>query len=222
MAMGGTLPAWWFHCAAYQSIVQIPMHNPLFPRAQYVASRRWYFWVNTVAASPYLSPTSRKRIYCAMGMDIDPGAYEIGSGCYFHSADLRIGPGSRINDRCWFENTGRVTIGAGVAVAPHVRVITSTHRIGPSSSRVSGGWEYHPVTLEDGCWLGAGVLVQPGVTIGRGCIIAPGAVVAVDTEPDWLYGGVPARKLRQLDEVERVTTLRTLESLHIARARMRA
>jgi maltose O-acetyltransferase len=198
------------------------MRNPFLPRTRYAASRRWWFWVNTVAASPYMSQKGRKRIYRAMGMDISPDAFEIGSGCYFHSADVRIGPGSRINDRCWFENTGRLTIGAGVAVAPHVRVVTSTHRIGPSLSRGSGGWVFHPVTLDDGCWIGAGALIQPGVTIGRGCIVAPGAVVAVDTEPDWLYGGVPARKLRQLDESERPTTRRPLTSVQVARARARA
>jgi maltose O-acetyltransferase len=198
------------------------MHNPLRPRTTYAASRRWTFWVNTVAPSPYMSQEWRKRIYRGMGMDIHPEAFEIGSGCYFHSADVSIGPGSRINDRCWFENTGRLTIGRGVAVAPHVKVITSTHRIGPSSSRVSGGWEYRPVTFEDGCWIGAGALIQPGVTIARGCIVAPGAVVAVSTEPDWLYGGVPARKLRQLDEIERPTPIRARAPLHLARARAQA
>lgn len=198
------------------------MHNPLRPRTTYAASRRWTFWVNTVAASPYMSQRWRKRIYRAMGMDIHPEAFEIGSRCYFHSADVSIGPRTRINDRCWFENTGHLEIGAGVAIAPHVRVVTSTHRIGPSWSRASGGWVYHPVTIGDGCWIGAGALVQPGVTIERGCIIAPGAVVTVNTEPDWLYGGVPARKLRQLDATERPTAVRRLTAVQARRVWARA
>lgn len=186
------------------------MVNPLRPRASHAASRRWWFWVNTVAASPYVGPDLRKRIYRSMGMDIDPDAYEIGSGCYFHSADVRIGPGSRINDRCWFENTGRLTLGSGVGISAHVVIITSTHRIGPSSSRPSGGWEYHPVTLEDGCWVAARALIQPGVTIGRGSIVAPGAVVTADTEPDCLYGGVPARLIRRLEDPEEAVALRAV------------
>ncbi len=176
------------------------MRNPLLPRTQHAASRRWSFWVNTVASSPYLTPAARQRLYRAMGMDISEAAYEIGPRCYIHSSDLSIGAQTFINEACWFENTARVRIGRGVAIAPRVTIITSTHHIGPSQARGGGGWYYLPVTLQDGCWIGAGVLIQPGVTIGRGSIVAAGAVVAADTEPDWLYGGVPARKIRPLDD----------------------
>lgn len=174
------------------------MFNPLLPRTHHAGSRRWQFYVNTLAASPYIGPRTRTRIYRAMGLGVSSGV-EIGSRCYIHSADISIGAGSFINSFCWFENTAHLHIGRGVAIAPRVVVITSRHRIGPSSARASGGWYYLPVTLEDGCWIGAGALIQPGVTIGRGSIVAAGAVVAADTEPDWLYGGVPARKIRPLD-----------------------
>lgn len=195
------------------SILAASVQNPLRPRARYAASRRWSFWVNTVAASPYTGRETRKRIYRSMGMEIDPEAYGIGPGCYFHSADVAIGAQTMINDRCWFENTGRLTIGSGVAIAPHVVIVTSTHRIGPRAARASGGWEYRPVTIGDGCWIGARALIQPGVTVAPGCIIAAGAVVTADTEPDRLYGGVPARPLRHLD----APTLRVASAADAAR-----
>jgi maltose O-acetyltransferase len=179
------------------------MRNPLLPRTSHAASRRWYFWANTVAGSPYIGAEARKRIYRALGMEISSETFDIGSRCYVHSSDLVIGPHSFINSFCWFENTARLTIGRGVAVGPRVVVITSLHTIGPSSARASGGWHYLPVTFEDGCWIGAGALIQPGVTIGRGSIIAPGAVVTENTEPDWLYGGVPARQIRPLADEDR-------------------
>jgi hypothetical protein len=50
------------------------MHNPLLPRVSHAGSRRWWFWVNTVAASPYAGQRLRKRIYRALDMDIDPAA----------------------------------------------------------------------------------------------------------------------------------------------------
>jgi maltose O-acetyltransferase len=40
--------------------------------------------------------------------------------------------------------------------------------------------------------------VLPGVTIGAGCAVAAGAVVTADCEPDGLYAGVPARRVRDL------------------------
>jgi maltose O-acetyltransferase len=40
---------------------------------------------------------------------------------------------------------------------------------------------------------------MPGVTIGDGCTIASGAVVTRDCEPDGMYAGVPARRVKDLD-----------------------
>lgn len=54
-------------------------------------------------------------------------------------------------------------------------------------------------TVGDGCWIGANATILPGVTVAPGCVIAAGAVVTKDTEPDGLYAGVPARRVRDLD-----------------------
>ena len=170
----------------------------LFPRGTYVASRRWAFWVNGLAASPYVRPAMRKRIYRRLGLRISPEAWEIGARCYFHSSDVSIGPRTIINDLCYFENVGTLTIGSGVGISVGVTVLTSMHEIGPSSQR-NGEWSYRPVRIEDGAWIGARALIYPGVTIGRGAIVAPGAVVTRDCEPDHLYGGVPAKVIRRLD-----------------------
>ncbi len=37
---------------------------------------------------------------------------------------------------------------------------------------------------------------MPGVTIGDGCLVATGAVVAKDLEPNGLYAGVPAKRIK--------------------------
>lgn len=51
-------------------------------------------------------------------------------------------------------------------------------------------------TIEDDVWIGYGSIIMGGVTIGKGCIIAAGSVVTKDTEPYFIYGGNPARKIR--------------------------
>ena len=56
-----------------------------------------------------------------------------------------------------------------------------------------------PITIGAGAWLGAGVTVLGGVTVGAGSVIAAGALVSGDTQPDGVYGGVPARLIRRLD-----------------------
>nr|WP_246078761.1 DapH/DapD/GlmU-related protein [Modestobacter excelsi] len=54
------------------------------------------------------------------------------------------------------------------------------------------------VIIGRGSWIGAAATVLPGVTVAPGCVIAAGAVVTRDTQPDGLYVGVPARRIRSL------------------------
>ncbi|MCZ4560902.1 acyltransferase [Rhodococcus sp. IEGM 1401] len=76
--------------------------------------------------------------------------------------------------------------------------MTGTHDIGTPEKRAAEPTRFRPVTIHDGAWLGAGVIVNPGISIGKGCIIAPGAVVTKDCEPNGLYTGVPAVRKRDL------------------------
>ncbi|MCR4913326.1 MAG: acyltransferase [Lactobacillus sp.] len=55
-----------------------------------------------------------------------------------------------------------------------------------------------PVKIDDGCWIGANVTILPGVHIGKGCVIGAGAVVNKDCEPNGVYVGVPAKRIKDL------------------------
>lgn len=79
-----------------------------------------------------------------------------------------------------------------------VSLITHTHEIGDSHRRASPKTIYKSIRIEEGCWLGANVIVLPGVTIGKGTIIAAGAVVIRDCEPNSLYAGVLAKLIKRL------------------------
>lgn len=50
--------------------------------------------------------------------------------------------------------------------------------------------------IEDDVWVGYGAIILSGVKIGIGSIIAAGSVVANDVMPYSIYGGVPAKKLK--------------------------
>jgi acetyltransferase-like isoleucine patch superfamily enzyme len=45
-------------------------------------------------------------------------------------------------------------------------------------------------------WIGAYTRIRTGVSIGDGAIIAMGSVVTKDVEPYSIYGGVPAKKIK--------------------------
>lgn len=55
------------------------------------------------------------------------------------------------------------------------------------------------IVVEKEAWLGANCVILPGVTIKEGCIIGAGAVVTKDTSPYSIYAGVPAKKIRELN-----------------------
>jgi len=171
------------------------MRNPLAPHSQDVMSRSWAFRVNTVAASPLVSLATRQRLYRRFGLDIETD--QVYPRCYFHSADLHVGPGALLNHGVHIENVARVEIGARTALGIFTTIITSDHEIGPPEERC-GQWTRRPVTIGSGCWIGARALLMPGSTVGDGSIVAAGAVVRGTLEPNGLYAGVPARLVREL------------------------
>jgi len=60
----------------------------------------------------------------------------------------------------------------------------------------------HACTIEDNVLIGMGAIIMDNAVIGTGSIIAAGAVITPNTKvPAYsLYGGVPARKIRDLDK----------------------
>lgn len=53
-----------------------------------------------------------------------------------------------------------------------------------------------PTIVEDDVWVGTRAIIMSGVTLGRGCIIAAGAIVTRDVPPCEIWGGVPAKKIK--------------------------
>lgn len=52
------------------------------------------------------------------------------------------------------------------------------------------------IIIEDDVWIGLGSIILSGIKIGTGSIIAAGSVVTKDVEPYSIYGGNPAKKIR--------------------------
>ena len=91
-----------------------------------------------------------------------------------------------------------IKIGARCDIGPGVELIPGSHLIG-SSVRRAGNGTVKPITIGDGCWIGARSLILGGVTIGDGCIVAAGAVVTTSMPPNSLVAGVPAKVKQVLD-----------------------
>jgi len=68
--------------------------------------------------------------------------------------------------------------------------------------------------VQDDVWIGHGAVVLAGVTIGRGAVVAAASVVTKDIPPCEVWGGNPARKIRDrfLSEDEKSQHLKYLDS----------
>lgn len=87
-----------------------------------------------------------------------------------------------------------------MTVGPNVIFCTHSHNIGETDQRAVRETQLKPIKIGKGTWIGANVLILSGVTIGKGCVIAAGAVVTKDCKDDGLYGGIPARILKRLED----------------------
>lgn len=118
-------------------------------------------------------------------------------GVFFGYPRVRIGDRVTINRRCFFDSHGGVEIGDRVHVGYDVSFVCATHEIGSSEHRCGPAYS-QPIVVGRGAWIGARCTILGGVTIGPGCVIAAGTLVTKDCEPDGLYAGVPARRIRDL------------------------
>jgi len=90
-----------------------------------------------------------------------------------------------------------VFIGNEVTIAQRVILVTSSGA--PESRDVYRifGADIGPIHIEDGAWIGAGVIIQPNITIGQSAIVGSGAVVTKDVPPYTVVVGIPARPIKR-------------------------
>lgn len=156
--------------------------------------------VNSVVASPLLHFRLRTLLLRAFGVDINLRS-RVQHGVTMTSNKLSIGYRSTLNVGVFIDNRETVRIGSRVGIGPGVKILTSSHESGDPRVR-AGRTTLKPISIGDGVWIGAGAVILSGVTIGDGTIVAAGSVVHRDCLPNRLYGGVPAREIRTLAEVD--------------------
>ena len=146
-----------------------------------------------------------KNLFGSIGENVSVGLpFICDYGC-----NISIGNNVSVNMNCTFVDCNIITIGNNVLIASIVQIYTATHpveldeRLTPDWSMGSG--EYFcrtyalPVTIEDGCWIGGGVIILPGVTVGKGTVIGAGSVVTKDIPENCVAVGNPCRVIRKIN-----------------------
>lgn len=116
--------------------------------------------------------------------------------------DLRMDEYAFVNLEC--QIMGGVHIGRYSMLAPRVAVVGADHNFHePGVPMIFSGRPAMPRTeIGADCWIGFGVVVMQGVTIGRGAIVGANSVVTRDIPPYEIWGGIPARRIRDRFESE--------------------
>ncbi len=112
---------------------------------------------------------------------------------------------------CKFETNSYLTAFSTVAdhcfIAPCVATSNDKNIARHGMSPV----EFKGVTLKTGARLGVGAVILPGVTIAEESVVAAGAVQTKDTVAEVIHAGVPAKKLRDVPEMQLLKNQRGLK-----------
>ena len=84
-------------------------------------------------------------------------------------------------------------------IGPNTLIATVSHPLSPAKRRAHFAFA-KPIRIGSDVWIGGNATILPGVTIGNNVVVAAGAVVTKDVPDNTLMAGVPAKKIRELED----------------------
>lgn len=118
--------------------------------------------------------------------------------------NVKIGKNVRINDNVFIHGAGGVNINDNVTLSYGVTILSTGYDIDNwQTNKMEKIHKEQSVVIGKNVWVCANATILPGVKIEDDIIIAAGSVVTRDLkELGYIYGGVPAKKIRKLTEGE--------------------
>lgn len=111
--------------------------------------------------------------------------------------NISIGNRVSIQENCFLSGYGGITIGNDVSIGNGTRIVSSEHQYETGIIR-NNPLLTKPVVIEDNIWIGMNACILGGSIIHERTVIAAGAVVKGEVGPNGVYGGVPAKKIRDI------------------------
>ena len=136
-----------------------------------------------------------KYIFNYVGKNVN-----IASGVRFGSGKkISIGNNSGIGENSYLVAMDTITIGDDVMIAPEVMILTGGHAYSNPELLLRKQLSLiAPIEIGNDCWISARVIILPGVSITNRVIIAAGSVVTKTISESGIYGGNPARKIKDI------------------------
>lgn len=157
-------------------------------------------FVNGIVSSSLIPDKWRWKFLRSFGYNLE--SCRIAPKVFIGSGSLTVGKNSMINREAFLDPSAAISIGQNSRIGMRSTLITASHVIGATqetrTERQPGADIRAPIHIGDNVWIGAGVTILPGINIEPGCVVAAGAVVTRSCAANGLYGGVPARRIRDL------------------------
>lgn len=139
-------------------------------------------------------------------LHLEPGAV-LQTGCHVHCGGVewtrgegfvRIGRRSVIGPHCVLWGGGGLTIGGGIFAAPGVMMFSTGELFEADPDDPAATHALVPVTIGDEARIGAGALLMPGSGMEPASALAGNSLLLGQVPTGKLYGGTPAREIREL------------------------
>lgn len=169
--------------------------NPDYsPGAGLVKRALWYF-TNAILFDSWVMP-----LYPVKAMILRWFGAKVGRGTVIkprvnikYPWRLQLGDNVWIGEGAWIDNLGDVVIGDNSCLSQGCLLLTGNHDYkDPRFTLLVSG-----ITIEQGVWVGARSTVCPGVRMGRNSVLTVGGVLQSNTEPNGIYAGIPAARVRE-------------------------
>ena len=140
--------------------------------------------------------------YTVKGSILDLGKKTwIGEHSYLSASggDLTLGYNNFFNFNAYIVAKSSISIGDNNLFGPNVTIVDHDHKFDdPEQLICKQGYTSSPITIGSNVWLGANVVVCQGVSICDRTVVAANSVVLHAINEPGVYGGIPAKKLRDI------------------------
>lgn len=113
--------------------------------------------------------------------------------------NINVGEDFLTNYNVTILDIATVNIGDYCMIGPNTLITTVGHPLSPKGRREKKA-QAKPVSIGNNVWIGENCTILPGVTIGNNVVVAADAVVTKDVPDNSIVGGVPARKIKELED----------------------
>ncbi len=112
--------------------------------------------------------------------------------------NLEVGDGVVVHRHVLLDDRGGIEIGDGASISDFANVYSHTHDI------VEGREVFTPKTvIEEGVRITYHATILAGTRVGRDSMVGAGSILTRDTDPHWVYVGIPARAVKEKPAEER-------------------